>query len=189
MCLCVLISRKRWRLRGIRAIRFRLTRERYNASGGEGTALCGIFQEILRASVNNFLFLWRFDKWDGHCPEYSGEEQTICAVGLAKAKPGRDGHVSELLYSTASWWHKRCCKVYLTSGLGSAISRWVVPNVFKFGAVDPIVEMVNYNESRKVHSILYARTKELKVQVYVLGIKTKKKSSGKLSSVFQSFLR
>ncbi|CAM8932025.1 unnamed protein product [Rhodiola kirilowii] len=63
----------------------------------------------------------------------------------------RDGHVSELLYSTASWWHKRCCNVYLTSGLGSAISRWVVPNVFKFGAVDPIVEMVNYNESRKVH--------------------------------------
>ncbi|CAM8932026.1 unnamed protein product [Rhodiola kirilowii] len=62
--------------------------DRYNASGGEGTALCGIFQEILMASVNNFLFLWCFDKWDGHCPEYSGEEQTICAVGLAKAKPG-----------------------------------------------------------------------------------------------------
>lgn len=25
---------------------------------------------------------------DGKCPEYSGEEQAICAVGLAKAKPG-----------------------------------------------------------------------------------------------------
>lgn len=25
---------------------------------------------------------------DGQCPEYSGEEQAICAVGLVKAKPG-----------------------------------------------------------------------------------------------------
>jgi len=25
---------------------------------------------------------------DGQCPEYSGEEQAICAVGLAKCKPG-----------------------------------------------------------------------------------------------------
>ncbi|CAN6478217.1 unnamed protein product [Victoria cruziana] len=64
--------------------------DRYNAAGGEGTALCGIFPEIRRAwaSVDNSLFLWRFDKWDGQCPEYSGEEQAICAVGLAKAKPG-----------------------------------------------------------------------------------------------------
>lgn len=39
--------------------------ERYNASGGEGTALCGIFPEIRRAwaSVDNTLFMWRFDKW------------------------------------------------------------------------------------------------------------------------------
>ncbi|KMZ60516.1 hypothetical protein ZOSMA_59G00770, partial [Zostera marina] len=38
--------------------------ERYNAAGGEGTALCGIFPEIRRAwaSVDNSLFLWRFDK-------------------------------------------------------------------------------------------------------------------------------
>ncbi|KAF3621306.1 hypothetical protein FXO38_31875, partial [Capsicum annuum] len=64
--------------------------ERYNASSGEGTALCGIFPEIRRAwaSVDNTLFLWRFDKWDGHCPEYSGDEQAICVVGLAKVKPG-----------------------------------------------------------------------------------------------------
>ncbi|KMZ68344.1 hypothetical protein ZOSMA_240G00220 [Zostera marina] len=34
-------------------------------AGGEGTALCGIFPEIRRAwaSVDNSLFLWRFDKW------------------------------------------------------------------------------------------------------------------------------
>lgn len=25
---------------------------------------------------------------DGQCPEYNGEEQAICAVGLAKAKVG-----------------------------------------------------------------------------------------------------
>lgn len=42
--------------------------ERYNAAGGEGTALCGIFPEIRRAwaSVDNSLFLWRFDKWWVH---------------------------------------------------------------------------------------------------------------------------
>ncbi|KAJ4843720.1 hypothetical protein Tsubulata_012870 [Turnera subulata] len=211
--------------------------ERYNAAGGEGTALCGIFPEIRRAwaSVDNSLFLWRFDKWDGQCPEYSGEEQAICAVGLAKSKPGvfveaiqhvlvlatpvelvlvgvccsvsgdgtdpyaevalqplpdytvpsdgvtmtsvvctdkgriflsgRDGHVYELLYSTNSGWHKRCRKVCLTAGLSSVISRWVVPNVFKFGSIDPIVEMVVDNERQ----ILYARTEEMKLQVYLLG--------------------
>ncbi|KAL7000866.1 hypothetical protein U1Q18_002016 [Sarracenia purpurea var. burkii] len=34
--------------------------ERYNAAGGEGTALCGIFPEIRRAwaTVDNSLFLW-----------------------------------------------------------------------------------------------------------------------------------
>lgn len=25
---------------------------------------------------------------DGQCPEYTGEEQVICAVGLAKSRPG-----------------------------------------------------------------------------------------------------
>ncbi|KAL0372755.1 UNVERIFIED_CONTAM: Nuclear pore complex protein [Sesamum calycinum] len=203
--------------------------ERYNAAGGEGTALCGIFPEIRRAwaSVDNSLFLWRFDKWDGQCPEYSGEEQAICAVGLAKTKPGvfveaiqyllvlatpvelilvgvccsgrgdetdpyaevslqplpeytipsdgvtmtcitctdrghiflagRDGHVYELQYTTGSSWQKRCRKVCLTAGLGSVISRWVVPNVFKFGAVDPIVEMVVDSERH----VLYAQSKWL----------------------------
>ncbi|KAI3733777.1 hypothetical protein L6452_13233 [Arctium lappa] len=211
--------------------------ERYNAAGGEGTALCGIFPEIRRAwaSVDNSLFLWRFDKWDGQCPEYNGEEQAICAVGLVKAKPGifveaiqyllvlatpvellligvccsgsgdgtdpyaevslqplpeytipsdgvtmtsiactngghiflagRDGHIYEMHYTTGSGWHKHCRKVCLTAGLGSVVSRWVVPNVFKFGAVDPIVEMVVDNERH----ILYARTEEMKIQVYSLG--------------------
>jgi nuclear pore complex protein Nup155 len=211
--------------------------ERYNTAGGEGTALCGIFPEIRRAwaSVDNSLFLWRFDKRDGQCPEYSGEEQAICAVGLAKCRPGvfveaiqyllvlatpvelvlvgvcctegpdgrdpyaeisvqplpdytissdgvtmtcvtctnkgrifmagRDGHIYELLYTTGSGWNKRCRKVCLTAGVGSMISRWVVPNVFKFGAVDPVVEMVVDNERQ----ILYARTEEMKLQAYVSG--------------------
>lgn len=211
--------------------------DRYNAAGGEGTALCGIFPEIRRAwaSVDNSLFLWRFDKWDGQCPEYSGEEQAICAVGLAKAKPGifveaiqyllvlatpvelvllgvcctssvdytdpfdeismqplpeytiptdgvtmtcvactdkghiflagRDGHIYELQYSTGSGWQKRCRKVCHTGGLGNLLSRWVLPNVLKFGAVDPIVELVIDNERH----ILYARTQESKIQVFDLG--------------------
>lgn len=211
--------------------------ERYNAAGGEGTALCGIFPEIRRAwaSVDSSMFLWRFDKWDGQCSEYNGEEQAICAVGLAKAKPGvfveaiqyllvlatpvelilvgvccsgrgdesdpyadvtlqslpeytipsdgvtmsciactdrgyiflagRDGHVYELQYTTGSGWQKRCRKVCLTAGLGSVISRWVVPNVFKFGAVDPIVEMVVDSERH----VLYARTEDMKIQVFTLG--------------------
>ncbi|CAN4113008.1 unnamed protein product [Withania somnifera] len=211
--------------------------ERYNASSGEGTALCGIFPEIRRAwaSVDSTLFLWRFDKWNDHCPEYSGDDQAICVVGLAKVKPGifveaiqyllilatpvelilvgvccsassdgtdpyaevslqplpdytipsdgvtmtcisstdrgriflagRDGHIYELQYSTGSVWQKRCRKLCLTAGLGSVISRWVVPNVFKFGAVDPIVEMVIDNERH----ILYARTEEMKIQMFSLG--------------------
>lgn len=42
-----------------------------------------------------------------------------------------------------------------------------MPNVFKFGAVDPIVEMVVDNERH----ILYARTEEMKLQVFVLGLR------------------
>ncbi|KAH9746164.1 nuclear pore complex protein NUP155 [Citrus sinensis] len=222
--------------------------ERYNAAGGEGNALCGIFPEIRRAwaSVDNSLFLWRFDKCDifsniifivrdGQCPEYTGEEQVICAVGLAKSKPGifveaiqyllilatpvelilvgvccsgagdgtdpyaeislqplpeytvpsdgvtmtcitcsdkgrillagRDGNIYELLYTTGSGWYKRCRKVCHTAGVGNVISRWIVPNVFRFGAVDPIVELVFDNERQ----LLYARTEEMKLQVFVLG--------------------
>eukprot|EP01018_Ginkgo_biloba_P001309 Gb_24664 [translate_table: standard] len=211
--------------------------DRYNAAGGEGTALCGIFPEIRRAwaSVDNSLFLWRFDKWDGQCPEYSGEEQAICAVGLAKAKPGifveaiqyllvlatpvelillgvcctssgdgtdpyaelslqplpeytipsdgvtmtcvactdkghiflagRDSHIYEMQYTSGSGWHSRCRKVCLTGGFANLISRWVLPNVLKFGAVDPIVELVIDNERH----ILYARTQESKIQVFDLG--------------------
>lgn len=30
------------------------------------------------------IFMFR----DGQCPEYTGEEQVICAVGLAKSRPG-----------------------------------------------------------------------------------------------------
>ncbi|KAK9925018.1 hypothetical protein M0R45_033359 [Rubus argutus] len=74
---------------------------------------------------------------------------------------GRDGHIYELNYSKL--W-RRCWKVCVSGGgLGGVISRWVVPAyVFKFGAVDPIVEMVFDNERH----ILYARTQAMKIQVY-----------------------
>ncbi|KAI5054884.1 hypothetical protein GOP47_0030029 [Adiantum capillus-veneris] len=221
--------------------------ERYNAAGGQGTALCGIFPSIRRAwaTVDNSLFLWRFDKWDGLCPEYSGEEQALCAVGLAKARSGifveaiqhllilatpveivllgvccsangdssdpfaelsmqllheytipsdgvtmtsiqttdqgriflagRDGHIYELLYSSGASWKSRCRKVCLTSGLGSLLSRWVLPNSFTFGTVDPVVEMVVDNE----RNILYTRTHESKIQVFDLG----KNGEGSLKKV------
>ncbi|KAJ7534364.1 hypothetical protein O6H91_13G091000 [Diphasiastrum complanatum] len=211
--------------------------ERYNAAGGQGIALCGIFPSIRRAwaTVDETLFLWRFDKWDGLCPEYSGEEQAICAIGLAKVKPGifleaiqyllvlatpveivllgvccsmsadgidpyaeislqplpdytiptdgvtmtcvsttengriflggRDGHVYELLYTTGMRWQSRCRKVCHTGGLGSLLSKWVIPDALKFGAVDSIVEIV-IDEER---SILYSRTQESKIQVFDLG--------------------
>ncbi|XP_010932548.2 nuclear pore complex protein NUP155 isoform X1 [Elaeis guineensis] len=211
--------------------------ERYNAAGGEGTALCGIFPEICRAwaSVDNSLFLWRFDSWDGQCCEYSAEDHAICAVGLVRPKPGifleaiqyllvlatpveliligvfctgnedgtdryaelslqplpeytiasdgvimtcmtctdrgriflagRDGHIYEMQYSTGSGWHKCCRKVCLTAGLGSLVSRWVLPNALKFGSVDPVVAMVVDNERH----ILYSQTEDMKLQVFDLG--------------------
>lgn len=46
---------------------------------------CLFFSVLFCVSLcSNFLFLFR----DGQCPEYSGEEQAICAVGLVKSKPG-----------------------------------------------------------------------------------------------------
>ncbi|TVU47868.1 hypothetical protein EJB05_07484, partial [Eragrostis curvula] len=211
--------------------------ERYNAAAGEGTALCGIFSDIHRAwaTVDNSCFVWRFDKWDGQCQEYSVDEQAICAVGLARAKPGifveaiqyllvlatpvelvlvgvccsasadgtdpyaelslqplpeymiatdgvtmtcitctdrgqiflagRDGHIYELQYTTGSGWRKRCRKVCLTTGIGSLLSRWVLPNAFKFSTVDPIVDMV-VDEERNT---IYARTEGMKLQLFDLG--------------------
>lgn len=46
---------------------------------------CLFFPVVFCVSLSsNFLILFR----DGQCPEYSGEEQAICAVGLVKSKPG-----------------------------------------------------------------------------------------------------
>ncbi|ONL95295.1 Nuclear pore complex protein NUP155 [Zea mays] len=226
--------------------------ERYNTAAGEGTALCGIFSDIHRAwaTVDNSFFIWRFDKWDGHCQEHNVDEQAICAVGLARAKPGifieaiqyllvlatpvesqtgpyidlhllcqlilvgvccsasadgtdpyaelslqplpeymiatdgvtmtcitctdkgqifvagRDGHIYELQYTTGSGWRKRCRKVCLTTGIGSLLSRWVLPNAFKFSTVDPIVDMVMDEE----RNTIYARTEGMKLQLFDLGV-------------------
>ncbi|KAK9806121.1 hypothetical protein WJX72_002210 [[Myrmecia] bisecta] len=61
--------------------------ERYNAC--QTVCFCGVFPEIKRAwaSVDNSLFLWRYDINDVPV-EYSAEEQAICAVGLARPRPG-----------------------------------------------------------------------------------------------------
>jgi len=51
---------------------------------------CGLLPGIRRAwaSIDNSLFLWRYDK-SGDVPvEYCGEEQAICAVGLVRPRPG-----------------------------------------------------------------------------------------------------
>ncbi|KAF3493600.1 hypothetical protein DY000_02057659 [Brassica cretica] len=104
-------------------------------------------------------------------PDYTISSDGVamtCVTCTSKGRifmAGRDGHIYELLYTTGSGWNKRCRKVCLTAGVGSIISRWVVPNVFKFGAVDPVVEMVVDNERQ----ILYARTEEMKLQAYVFG--------------------
>eukprot|EP00873_Tetraselmis_striata_P006108 jgi/Tetstr1/426372/TSEL_016684.t1 len=51
---------------------------------------CGAFPSIKRAwaSVDNSLFLWRYDRRNDVPVEYSGEEAAICAVGLVKPHPG-----------------------------------------------------------------------------------------------------
>ncbi|XP_010437860.1 PREDICTED: nuclear pore complex protein NUP155-like [Camelina sativa] len=78
---------------------------------------------------------------------------------------GHDAHIYELLYTTGTGADQRCRKVCLTAGTTSMISRLVPPNVFQFGAVDPVVEMVVDNERQ----ICYARTEEMKLQAYVFG--------------------
>ncbi|KAK4423387.1 Nuclear pore complex protein [Sesamum alatum] len=179
--------------------------ERYNAAGGEGTALCGIFPEIRRRGhqwitpyfCGDFDIMYllvlatpvelilvgvccsgRGDETDPYAevslqplPEYTIPSDGVTMTCITCTDrghiflAGRDGHVYELQYTTGSSWQKRCRKVCLTAGLGSVISRWVVPNVFKFGAVDPIVEMVVDSERH----VLYARTEEMKIQVFSLG--------------------
>ena len=62
--------------------------ERYSTR--QSVCFCGVLPEIGRgwATVDNALFLWRFDVPDDVPVEYSGEEQAIVAVGLARPKPG-----------------------------------------------------------------------------------------------------
>ncbi|KAF8069564.1 NUP155 [Scenedesmus sp. PABB004] len=65
-----------------------MVQEKYRAC--QTMCFCGVFPEIRRAwaSVDNSLFLWRYDR-SGDVPvEYSGEEQAICCVGLARPRPG-----------------------------------------------------------------------------------------------------
>lgn len=62
--------------------------ERYRAC--QTVAFCGLFPEIRRAwaSVDNSLFLWRYDTWNDVPIEYCEEEQAIVSVGLCTPRPG-----------------------------------------------------------------------------------------------------
>ena len=62
--------------------------ERYSTR--QSVCFCGVLPSINRAwaTVDNALFLWRLDRPDDVPVEYSGEEQAIVAVGLAKPKRG-----------------------------------------------------------------------------------------------------
>ncbi|MFS7935150.1 putative nucleoporin, nucleoporin, protein [Helianthus anomalus] len=90
-------------------------------------------------------------------PEYKIPSNGVTMTCIACTNRGHiflagcDGHIYELHYTTA--------------GLGSVVSRCLVSNVFKFGDVDPIVEMAIDNERH----ILYAWIEEMKIQVYSLG--------------------
>ncbi len=65
-----------------------MVQEKYRAC--QAMCFCGLFPAIERAwaSVDNSLFLWRYDV-SGDVPvEYCAEDQAICAVGLAKPRAG-----------------------------------------------------------------------------------------------------
>ncbi|GAX86588.1 hypothetical protein CEUSTIGMA_g13996.t1, partial [Chlamydomonas eustigma] len=65
-----------------------MVQEKYR--GCQAMCFCGLFPTIGRAwaSVDNSLFLWKYDS-SGDVPiEYCGEDQAICAVGIVKPRPG-----------------------------------------------------------------------------------------------------
>ena len=58
-------------------------------SGCQTVAFCGVFPEINRAwaSVDNALFLWRYDRWQDVPKEFQATEQSIVAAGVFKPRP------------------------------------------------------------------------------------------------------
>lgn len=68
--------------------------QRFDGLGPPLTTLssCGVLTKGNPFRVYALFSLLCIDKGmyirDGQCPEYSGEEQAICAVGLAKCRPG-----------------------------------------------------------------------------------------------------
>ncbi|GLI65285.1 hypothetical protein VaNZ11_008776 [Volvox africanus] len=65
-----------------------MVQEKYNSC--QTMCFIGLFPQIRRAwaSVDNSLFLWRYDKTSDVPVEYSGEDQAITAVCLTEPKPG-----------------------------------------------------------------------------------------------------
>jgi nuclear pore complex protein Nup155 len=60
----------------------KMVMERYSSC--QTVAFCGVFPEIKRAwaSVDNSLFLWRYDRWQDVPIEFSGVDQSIVAAGI-----------------------------------------------------------------------------------------------------------
>ncbi|MEW5305512.1 MAG: hypothetical protein WDW36_008046 [Sanguina aurantia] len=56
----------------------------------QSMCFCGLFPALGRAwaSIDNSLFLWRYDRGGDIPLEYNGEEQAICAVGLLQPRAG-----------------------------------------------------------------------------------------------------
>ncbi|GLC36182.1 hypothetical protein PLESTB_001371300 [Pleodorina starrii] len=56
----------------------------------QAMCFCGLFPQIRRAwaSIDDSLFLWRYDRSSDVPLEYSGEDQAITCVGLAVPRPG-----------------------------------------------------------------------------------------------------
>ncbi|KXZ50010.1 hypothetical protein GPECTOR_18g164 [Gonium pectorale] len=65
-----------------------MVQDKYRAC--QAMCFCGLFPQIRRAwaSVDNSLFLWRYDKSTDVPLEYCGEDQAISCVGLAAPRPG-----------------------------------------------------------------------------------------------------
>lgn len=60
----------------------KMVMERYSSC--QTVAFCGVFPEIKRAwaSVDNSLFLWRYDRWQDVPIEFNGIDQSIVAAGI-----------------------------------------------------------------------------------------------------------
>ncbi|EFN51092.1 hypothetical protein CHLNCDRAFT_141404 [Chlorella variabilis] len=168
--------------------------ERYNAC--QTVAFCGVFPEIKRAwaSVDNSLFLWRFDKWWivllGVCcsrgpggggddceevtlqplPLYSVPADNVTMVTVSSTADGRiflggaDGHLYELQYSAGDSWRSKRCQKVCHTGGLRQLLPSFLPS-FLFGSPSALVEICVDNQRH----FLYTRSQSSVLQVFDLG--------------------